>query len=251
MKKRHSIGSLKNGYFNFTLIELLVVIAIIAILAAMLLPALARTREVAKKIACVNNLGQIGKAIVQYSDDFSGYLELLDAHENFVPQHLGGAEGALATGTALKDGAYIKNYKAFFCTQTNQNMSRANTKYYSYAFLHPATSDWGNVNSSIFLVGKINSGWSGGTLAYFRLPSPSEFMLAGCSRRKTNVGYYAFRPGRGLLETNCGLAVNHLHQCNTLLGDGHVAAQSRTELYSGFNMIKQVMDTNGVTLTMP
>jgi len=64
----------RHGKKGFTLIELLVVIAIVAILAALLLPALQRAKEAARRTLCMGHLNQLGRALAQYINEFGGYI---------------------------------------------------------------------------------------------------------------------------------------------------------------------------------
>ncbi len=79
-------GAARNGGRAFTLIELLVVVALIAILAAMLLPALARAHDDAQATACENNLHQLGLGFLMYFQDNSDTFPTAALKSSLGPQ---------------------------------------------------------------------------------------------------------------------------------------------------------------------
>jgi len=172
MKKRKGLGmKLKR---HFTLIELLVVIAIIAILAAMLLPALSKARDKARGISCTSNAKQITLANTMYANDFNGVLTHGQySHDYTVKTLRNGNEVTMMWFDNIED--YTGDYKVFNCPSKHELSVLGGFPGYGWNYngmpYRPTTS-----RSAVLITD---------------YKYPSEVLVFACHCDVLNVGYYA------------------------------------------------------------
>jgi len=130
----HQKRSTKQMTRGFTLIELLVVIAIIALLLAILMPAMRKIKEIARETVCKSNLKNIGLALAMYLDDYERKIPNTGSSNGFLwfesdglTYRRPGSSGGTYWGTFYKD--YLKETKIFGCP----SLQRVPRLIYSYS----------------------------------------------------------------------------------------------------------------------
>ena len=103
---------LKPSRFSFTLIELLVVIAVIAILVAILLPALSRSKVDALRVTCLGNQHHLQMAYAMYTDDNDGWF--VSSNTGRSPRWVGNGDSAAANENGLLY-SYVQSSAAYHC----------------------------------------------------------------------------------------------------------------------------------------
>jgi prepilin-type N-terminal cleavage/methylation domain-containing protein len=113
----------------FTLIELLVVVAIIALLAALLLPALHRAKVQADRIGCIHNLKQLGLGSMLYSMDYRGHLTAPSRDPDYSATYSDRSPSDDDANWLYPN--YVKPFKSYICPAT-RHVIRTNVYYYAF-----------------------------------------------------------------------------------------------------------------------
>jgi len=194
---------------GFTLIELLVVIAIIAVLAAILFPVYAKSREKARQTACLSNLRQIGLALTMYADDYDGRLPYW-----------------VFSGAPLENITwnqvilpYLRTIDVFFCPSFGRPEQRGSPL--------EGSPYWGPAHNYLYdLIYSsygFNSGWvEGSATGAIRDPAGTILIVETVfpGREHLQWGYFgSFPPSAGGAPW---VAARHTEGANVMFVDGHL-----------------------------
>ncbi len=217
----------------FTIIELLIVVSIIAILAAVLLPALNMVREKSRSINCSSNLKQVGLAFLQYANDYDDLVLYMKNSQSW-PRYVLKNDGYVSNATYLNASLGYLPRKAAICPSDPggwKEYDDFNRLWYGMYGMAEWIANMGWKEDYVQQLGDFRSAANGNKERCYsikQMKSPTRTQAAGDTYyQQGNTGSCLFGNGS---TSNSNYSRRHLGKGNMLFYDGHVETMSKQSL---------------------